>query len=457
MMWTVAALNKKYFDALGTYNSLNDPHLHQYFRKPKVRSHLIQVGLMTSEGKIIPEAVVRLRRLEDERRKQLHQLLTEVLEKGETNRLGLKRLHETRTLESEAKWELVQRAKIAFESQSNTTGLTTRTQSNDSKKSSSSTTTSMSWFRRVVQIKPKLFINNRRRVRVTALNRYERPKSSYGIRSSNKVKPDLQSEKELNEQFSDILSLDGLSLQDTDDEEYGGKRSGLWSSKKIKPSIITLRFNGLTNNCLTPRRIQISQQLYSGGNAITIFDRMVTPGENLTFGVRPHRDNPFSMTVLIDGIRDLRVSTCCEHKHKKGFKISHFTLIDVSGGKMCANCRKSANQMTKSLSTGAVSAYLPKEKSQNNGLQNEGPVVDNNDNHLSDSDVDDAEQTVIELEKRSSGTSSPVIADNNEEQYESEFETETPESVRMRSTSVSSDDSNAGHQEVIEVEVHNNP
>ncbi|CAG2108111.1 unnamed protein product [Medioppia subpectinata] len=512
--------------ALGTYNSLNDPHLHQYFRKPKVRNHLIQAGLSSQSNHcfryylpftchlisyIKQLAVKPLKRsviiegfaFFDDHKPDLllsysstqfycslpfyyglrHQsdsadlLLSAFVNVVNnslhdlsplSNRLGLQRLHETRTLESEAKWELVQRAKIAFESsQSNTatTGVTTRTQSNSSgitKKSAPSGPTSMSWLRRVAQIKPKLFTNRRRRVRVNALNRYERPKSSYGIRSSNKVKPDLQTETELNEQFSDILSLDGLSIHDTDDEEYDKRRSGLWSSKKAKPSIITLRFNGLTANCLIPRRVQISQQLYSGGNAITIFDRMVSPGEKLTFSVRPHGDSPFSMTVLIDGIRDLRVSTCCEHKHRIGSKISHFTLVDVSGGKMCANCKKNANRLTKSLSTGAMGGAFQDTEPINNGKHNETTHVttNNENNNMSDSDVEDAEQTVIELEKKSSRSSSPINGDNNDDQfetYESEFETETPESTRMRSNSISSsDNSTAGHQEIVEVEVHTN-
>ena len=238
---------------------------------------------MTSEGRVIPEAVLRLRKLEEERRKQLHQLLNEVLERGQTDRLGLKRLHETRDLESEARNELVERAKIAFDSSGGSTGLTTRTQSNNSSsdrtKQSSYSVSSMSWLRRVVQIRPKLFTNSRkRRVKVNNSHyKYQRPKSSYGIRASNRVKPDLQTDEDLNQQFSDILSLDGESMHDSDDSNYYQKRSGLWS-KKCKVAAITFRFNGLTANCLIQRRVQISQQLNSGGNAITIFNKMIAPG-----------------------------------------------------------------------------------------------------------------------------------------------------------------------------------
>ena len=107
--------------------------------------------------------------------------------------------------------------------------------------------------------------------------RYQRPKSSYGIRASNRVKPDFQTEQELNEQFSDILSLEGESMHDSDDSGYYRRRTGIWS-KKTRAAMITLRFNGLTANCLIPRRVQISQQLNSGGNAITIFNKLIAPG-----------------------------------------------------------------------------------------------------------------------------------------------------------------------------------
>ncbi|XP_054159764.1 glutamate-rich protein 3-like [Oppia nitens] len=442
-MWTVAANNKKFCDALGTYNSLNDPHLHQYFNKPKVRNHMIHAGLMTNEGKVIPETLIKLKRLEEERRQQLHQLLSEVLEKGNTDRSALRRFYDTRTQESEAKWELVERAKNTY-STTHTGSTNSYTSRNQSKyiysgrsKKSSSSVSFKSYLRNVAQMRPKMFIKNRQRV-----IKYKRPKSSYGIRSSNKVKPDVKLDKELVEVFSDILSLDGLSFHEND-EEFDKSKYTLFSSKKPMSSFMTLCFNGLTANCLTPRRIQISQQLHSGGNAIIIFDAMVMPGENLTFGVRPHGDRPFSITVLIDGIRDLRVSTCCEYKHKNGSKISHFTIVNVSGNKMCANCRKSANSGTKIMSTNVVSDTIKDDNKQQI------------DEEVSDSDVDGGEQqTIIKLDN-SSDSSSPI---KDSEDYESEFESESvPESTRFRTSSVSSDDSNVGHQEVVEVEVHNNP
>lgn len=236
---------------------------------------------MTSEGKIIPEALVRLRKLEEQRRQQLHCLLTEVLEKGKTNRLALQQLHETRDLESQAKQELVRRAKIAFGSATSTahTSTTHSYPSSSDRRTTQSSHSSVSWLRRMVNIRPKLFNARKRRVRVNnSYLRYQRPKSSYGIRSSNKIKPDPKLDQELSEQFADILSLDGESIHDSDESDIEHNKYGVWHKKKKRAAVVTLCFNGLTGNSQTSRRIQISQQLYAGGNAIVIFDRMVAPG-----------------------------------------------------------------------------------------------------------------------------------------------------------------------------------
>ena len=179
--------------------------------------------------------------------------------------------------------------------------------------------------------------------------------------------------------------------------------------------------------------------------------------DKFSFEVRPHGTRPFCITVLIDSIRDLRVSTCCEYKHKKGLKISHFTLVDVIGGKMCANCKKGLNSpKIPSIPTSAVTP-IQQKVSQNNEQNNE--IESKFIEVKSDSDVEECEQTVIEATKQSSRTSSIAEADYNQEHfetYDSEFETETPDSVRVRTNSVSSDENSDGNgrKEVVEAQIH---
>ena len=93
--------------------------------------------------------------------------------------------------------------------------------------------------------------------------------------------------------------------------------------------------------------------------------------------------------------------------------------------------------------------------------QNDEIVSKNVEIH-SESEVEECEETVIEATKQSSRTSSPIDADYNEDQfenYDSEFEIETPESLRVRTNSVSSDENSGvnGRIEVVAAEVHKNP
>src|SRR5438445_513125 len=116
---------------------------------------------LTTEGKIVPETVLRLKNLEDERRRQLHSLLDQVISKGVANRNGLRKLHQTRELESQAKSQLVHSAKQEFKSQQfkSLTSISNASKSRDSHKSSSraksnssssSKSSSLNWFNKRV-------------------------------------------------------------------------------------------------------------------------------------------------------------------------------------------------------------------------------------------------------------------------------------------------------------------
>lgn len=50
-------------------------------------------------------------------------------------------------------------------------------------------------------------------------------------------------------------------------------------------------------------------------------------------------NNSFAINILVNGIRDLRLNTCCEHKHRRGTRLSHFTIVDVVGGRACISCQ----------------------------------------------------------------------------------------------------------------------
>lgn len=58
-----------------------------------------------------------------------------------------------------------------------------------------------------------------------------------------------------------------------------------------------------------------------------------------TFISRRHRGAPFGLTFYIDGMQDIRLSSCCEYKHKPGHilggKNGHFQFVVVEGAAPC--------------------------------------------------------------------------------------------------------------------------
>lgn len=62
-----------------------------------------------------------------------------------------------------------------------------------------------------------------------------------------------------------------------------------------------------------------------------------------TFISRRHRGAPFGLTFYIDGMQDIRLSSCCEYKHKPGHilggKNGHFQFVVVEGAAPCYRCQ----------------------------------------------------------------------------------------------------------------------
>ena len=63
------------------------------------------------------------------------------------------------------------------------------------------------------------------------------------------------------------------------------------------------------------------------------------PAEDFDFYSKRHVGMPFGLSIYMDGLVDLRVSTCCEYRHKcgnlLGSRCSHFKLVSMSGGRPC--------------------------------------------------------------------------------------------------------------------------
>lgn len=170
-------------------------------------------------------------------------------------------------------------------------------------------------------------------------------------------------DEEAEEEENEIESLEGESFNGSDDQvevDNSTPRSQMSYSRNNKHRVgkaydvnsygrqqqqqvrVTLRFDSLNGGNVLSRRakrsVRIFQQIVPGGNSIMLFDRFVTPGELFTVAVRAHPRNSFAIVSFVDGIRDMQINTCCEHKHKRGTRLSQFTLVDVVGSRPCLGC-----------------------------------------------------------------------------------------------------------------------
>ncbi|XP_036368324.1 uncharacterized protein LOC115223430 isoform X2 [Octopus sinensis] len=99
-------------NGVGGYNSLNDPHLQNYFTNKTVTNYLKKAGVVTRKGEIVPDAVYRANMAHEERRRKAREQLTsELLNKS----VNLQRKYESEIqhrLEEIAKLELIRKIRL---------------------------------------------------------------------------------------------------------------------------------------------------------------------------------------------------------------------------------------------------------------------------------------------------------------------------------------------------------
>ncbi|KAJ6220848.1 hypothetical protein RDWZM_006660 [Blomia tropicalis] len=405
-MWAIAAQHKRYNDALSGYNSLKDPHLNSYFRRPQMRRHLIKANIINKDNMIVEEISTTKQQQQRTRKqkKQLYNMLGEYVRNGSSaselidNTMNYDNISSestpTPTPSKISREELIHQAKFMF---------TDKTHSNN--KQSSDTNSVLVRLDRMIRAMKEhdQLISNDRELWISKschdisssstttttnrngpksststssqLSRETRPKSSYGRHRSN---PNLTNCEPM---VKKSISFNG---DQKDEEIVSITEDNSWSDSSesdLKPPLLTrfgfdssnyqkylnqnrttyqrplkscnttmsgrqsvrmsIRYNGLNGatNRGGKRNVKVLQQVSVGGNSILIYDGYVTAGEVFTFDIRPHPNNSFSIIILINGIRDLRLNACCEHKHRPGTNITHFTFVDIVGGRPCFICQ----------------------------------------------------------------------------------------------------------------------
>ncbi|KFM69779.1 hypothetical protein X975_16093, partial [Stegodyphus mimosarum] len=122
-------------------------------------------------------------------------------------------------------------------------------------------------------------------------------------------------------------------------------------------SKITLYYHGpapVTNSLKHLEQNVLIQQQHCGGNPVVVYKGTVSPNESLTFTSVLHEGFPFSITIFLDGIRDLKLSSCCVFRYlpnrRLGGSSGSFSIQNVEGGKPCMKCQYHEFQLSNTIS-----------------------------------------------------------------------------------------------------------
>ena len=130
-----------------------------------------------------------------------------------------------------------------------------------------------------------------------------------------------------------------------------------WSYQELK---VCVHFNDGKSSCmclLTLNAIlDIRGSLSLSNVALFFLIRFVTFFSAIfTFISRRHRGAPFGLTFYIDGMQDIRLSSCCEYKHKPGKILGgrngHFQFVLVEGAAPCYRCQVASGVRSKHRSS----------------------------------------------------------------------------------------------------------
>ena len=159
----------------------------------------------------------------------------------------------------------------------------------------------------------------------------ERNASSSSYTSSSRAMTRLLRESQDRKVISAQLTLRFEGMTGVLRNEIGEVMS-LSSRKRMKRKSLTEEDGTKLGMKTVPRTrmIKVSQQISRGASSFLVFAGEVFPGTDFRFPVyRRNNHHPFSLSIFVDNVRDVRISTCCENKHQPGSRLGHFRLISV--------------------------------------------------------------------------------------------------------------------------------
>lgn len=342
---------------LSNYNSLLDKNLSGYFGNTKMKKHLVKSGLITKSGHITSENAYRLKMAKKEHRKHVRDILANaIVEKA----LDMERMrqHEIRKrLDELYKIELVQKVRSERSEKSNQELIALL--SPRSKKSTKHRKAKSAVVRgedRSTRL-PDIYFDEKSKKLY-----YDTNDSLYSdsvISDRHQHFPEQRPKKPRSSTAKAFTPHPPATKKKKKRKVHRGlilaKSDQLIAHRVQIQSMaeVTMKFLGsplnLTNDMFPSGKlseVQVIQQ-HCGASTVCVFRELLPANTVFTFVSRRHRGSPFGLTIYINGIINIRVSSCCEYKHKPGNKIggknSQFALISVQGAAPCYRCQVRLN------------------------------------------------------------------------------------------------------------------
>lgn len=170
--------------------------------------------------------------------------------------------------------------------------------------------------------------------------------------------------------------------------------------------------------------VEVMQQ-HCGGENLCVFKGQVMPGDNILIISRRHRTFPFSLSFYLNGVQVERLSTCCEFKHKVGYKLgarsSHFGLVKVEGSQPCFKCMVSKGKLKTRPEPTPPSSARPKLKKKRKTKQK---YRDESSSDSSSNSKSAEEETEVHHDAGKDSDTSSVISSKSDSTISSVSETE---------------------------------
>lgn len=306
-MWTVAASHKKVTGPVGSYDSLSDKHLAEYFRKRNIRQCLARVGVVQ---RIKPQPTNANYCHCGKNLLPLSSITLSV--KDASNSMNRSKLVQwRRTVSEKPSKTLSPGVKIA----GTAAGIPCQCQ------------------QRSVPLRH-------------SVSPYLLPVVSSKTPYSPALVPrngDIQPQPAYTRQSNDTTPR-CTSKTSYDRQAMSGKHSSVAAKANCE---VTLRFHGSRpilqkSQAKQEQHIKVLQQ-HCGGTSRVVFDGYVSRGGTLKFSSQRHRGYAFSVVIFVDRIKDVQLSSCCEYRYGRGSHLGgsqgHFSLLEVMGGNPCYKCQ----------------------------------------------------------------------------------------------------------------------